>query len=187
MDKSSKHQEPVAADQEVNTIGRCEIDSRADTCHAGNNWRLLSTTGHLCDEKLFHRSYEAITNVLVGRASIEVVYGDVIVYIFILNEAPLFGNLMNHSLINPNHIRPFGILVSNDPFDRTWDFGIYHEEIFIKFRTEGEIVLLDTYVPSDHKLETCDHTLLTDGQVEQKPAKITMDRNMPYRYKAYVT
>ena len=49
--KASRHQAPDAADQEVNSIGSCNMESRADTCFAGNNWRLLSTTGQLCDVK----------------------------------------------------------------------------------------------------------------------------------------
>ena len=53
MDNSATHQAPDAVDHEVNTIGMCEMDSRADTCCYGNNCRLLSTTGQLCDVKGF--------------------------------------------------------------------------------------------------------------------------------------
>ena len=72
--KASKHQAPDAAGQKINTIGRCDMYIMADTCCAGNNWRLLSTTGQLCDVKVFHYSYEAITNVPVGRATTVVVH-----------------------------------------------------------------------------------------------------------------
>ena len=73
---------------------------------------------------------------------------------------------MYHSLINPNQISSFGIPLSNDPFDRTQEFGIYHEELFIPFKMEVTTVLFDTYVTSDHELETCAHIILTDGEVE---------------------
>ena len=53
---------------------------------------------------------------------------------------------MEHSLITPNQIRSFGIPVSDDLFDRTREFGIYHKEIFIQFRTEGTAIFFDTYV-----------------------------------------
>ena len=83
--KSSKKQAPHASDHEVNTIGRCDMEIRADTCCACKNCRLLSTTGQLCDVKVFHHSYESINNVSVGGAAIAVVYDDETVYILILN------------------------------------------------------------------------------------------------------
>ena len=72
---------------------------------------------------------------------------------------------MYHSLINPNQIRSFFIPVSDAPYDRTQEFGIDHEEMIIPFWTEGTTVLFNTYVTSDHKLETFSHIVLTDGAV----------------------
>ena len=118
--KVSRQQAPDAAIHEVNTIGSREMDSRADTYCDGKNWRLLSTRGQLCDVKVFHNSYEAITNVPVGRSVTAVVHGDGTVYILILNETLSFGKPMDPSLINPHQIRSFGIPVSDNPFDRTW-------------------------------------------------------------------
>ena len=63
---------------------------------------------------------------------------------------------------------------------------MYHKEMFIPFRTEGTTVLSDTYVPSDHKLETFSHIFLTDCEVEWDPVNVTMYRNMPYRDKSCV-
>ena len=51
--KVAKYQAPDAADHNINAIGRCEMDSRADTCCAGKNCRMLSTTEQLCDVKGF--------------------------------------------------------------------------------------------------------------------------------------
>ena len=44
----TKHQAPGVADHEVNTIGICEMDSRAYTYCDGKTWRLISMTGQLC-------------------------------------------------------------------------------------------------------------------------------------------
>ena len=52
--KAAKHQATDAAEHEVNKIGRCEMDSRADTCCAGNNWRMLSMSEKLCGAKGFN-------------------------------------------------------------------------------------------------------------------------------------
>ena len=90
--KAAKHQEFDSADNELNTIGRCEIDIRENTCCDGKNWRLLSTTGQLCDVKLFHNSCKTITNVPVGGSAIVVVHDHSTIIILILNEALFFGN-----------------------------------------------------------------------------------------------
>ena len=72
----------------------------------------------------------------MSRSATAAVHDDVTVYIPILNEAIFFGKLMEHSLINPNQIRSFGITVFNYPFDRTREFGIDHKEMFKPPRTE---------------------------------------------------
>ena len=115
--------------------------------------------------KLFHNSYKEITNVPVDRAATSVVHDDGNVYILMFNGALFFGNSMDHSIIKPNKIRLFFLTVSNDPFDRTQEFGIYHEELLITFKTEGTTVFFYTYVPSYHELETCSRIVLTDIEV----------------------
>ena len=52
--------------------------------------------------------------------------------------------------------------------------------MFIPFSKEGATLLFDTYVPSDHELETCSNIFLTDGEVEWYPENVTMDRNITY-------
>ena len=86
VDKAARHQAPDADYHEVNSIGRCDMDSRAETFCSGKNWRLLSTTGQLCDVKVFHNLYEAITNVPVGRSATAVIHDEGTVYILIFNE-----------------------------------------------------------------------------------------------------
>ena len=91
VSKEVNHQAPDAEDHEVNTIVRCYMDSRADTCCASKNWRLLSTTGQMCDVKGFQNSYKAIINIPVSKSATLVVHDYGTVYILILNEAILFG------------------------------------------------------------------------------------------------
>ena len=57
---------------------------------------------------------------------------------------------MDHSLINKNQIRSFGIPLSDDPFDRNLKFGIDHKKMLIPFSMEGKTILFNTYVPPDH-------------------------------------
>ena len=83
MAKAAKHQANGTVDHGVKTIGKRDVDIRAETCCADKNLRLLSTTGQLCDIKGFQNAYEAITNVPVGIAATELFHDDGTVYILI--------------------------------------------------------------------------------------------------------
>lgn len=87
---------------------------------------------------------------------------------------------MDHSLINPNQIRHFGIAVSDDPYDSTQSLGIDHDDLFIPFMTEGCTVFFETFVPSDEELESCQHIVLTDGEIKWNPSDVQMSHNRPY-------
>ena len=100
--------------------------------------------------KGFQNSYYSITNVPVCRSATSVVHYCGTVDILISNETLLFGNLIDQFLINPDHISSLFIPVSDNPLDRTWEFGIYHEELFITFNMEVILVLFDTFAPSEH-------------------------------------
>ena len=45
---------------------RFELDTRADTICAGSNFRLLSTTGQLCDVSGFHSNFESVKDVPIA-------------------------------------------------------------------------------------------------------------------------
>ena len=157
-----------------------ELDTRADTICAGANWRLLNTTGQCCDVSGFHDDFEPIKDVPVARAATgwKDDYG--VTYILIANEVLFFGNEMDHSLINPNQIRHYGVPVSDNPYDETKDLGIDHDVAFIPFHTEGSTVYFDTFVPTDDELETCQHLIISDGDTEWDPHNIEMTYNRPY-------
>ena len=91
---------------------------------------------------------------------------DGVTYILVINEAMYFGQEMDHSLINPNQIRHFGIPVSDNAYDGTQDLGIDHEEVFIPFETQGSTVFFETFVPSDDDIERSPHIVLADGDTE---------------------
>ena len=161
-------------------VGRCELDTRADTICAGQNFRMLSPTGQTCDVQGFHDNFDSIKDVPIG--TVATVFRDEhgARHALIIHEALYFGNDMDHSLINPNQIRHFGIPVSDDPYDSTRDFGIDHAELFIPFETEGCAVYFDTSVPTDEDLETLAHVVLTDGKNEWSPSSVEMSSNRPY-------
>ena len=48
---------------------RCEMDSHADTCVVGSNFRLIELTGDTADVYPYNEKYEAITDVPIVWAA----------------------------------------------------------------------------------------------------------------------
>jgi hypothetical protein len=69
-------------------------------------------------------------------------------YLLVSDQMLWFGSQMDHSLINPNQIREYGLPVYDDPFSKQ-QFGIDGNEAFIPFNTTGTIVYFKTHVPTD--------------------------------------
>ena len=97
---------------------RCELDTRADTTCAGINCRPIYYTGQHCEAYGFHGDLSPINNVPIATVATE--WSDHHTgesYIIIINEVLYFGDSMDHSLVNPNQIRAFGIDVFDNPYD----------------------------------------------------------------------
>lgn len=167
-------------EQVPGTRARNELDTRADTICVGANWRLLSTTGQCCNVHGFHSDFNAIQDVPVARAATAIQDENGATYILIVNEALYFGPSLDHSLINPNQIRHFGIPVSDDPYDRSRQFGIDHEDLFIPFSTTGSTVYFDSYMPTIEEIERFPHIVLSDGDNEWDPKGVEMRDDSAY-------
>ena len=122
---------------------RSEMDNHADTTCCGSNFRPLIFTGQNCDVKGFHHKLTTMSDVPVATCA--TAYTDPetnIVYIFIFNEALYFGDEMDHSLVNPNQNRHYGIDVEDNPYRK---MGISCEEsgdsLHIPFHSEGTTIL----------------------------------------------
>ena len=63
------------------------------------------------------------------------------IHILIINEALFFWQQMEHSLINPNQIRRYGIPLSDDLYDDTRDLGIDHSESNISSPSRARVAL----------------------------------------------
>ncbi len=156
-------------------MANCELDTRADTICAGHNFRVLCFTGQTCDVKGFHDSFDSLTDIPIARVA--TAYTDPEsgrVYILVINEALYFGPRLDHSLINPNQIRSFGIPVCDDPYDQFRDLGIDHPDLFLPFQTKGAMIYFQTSVPSDEELEMCLHITLTDDETEWDPSQVEL-------------
>jgi hypothetical protein len=76
----------------------------------------------------------------------------------IINEGLWYGDKMDHSLINPNQLRYYGIKVNDNPFSQQIMY-IHHIEtdIMIPLQAQGTIIYVNSRVPTDHELQTCRH------------------------------
>ena len=135
-------------------------------------------TGQTCDVSGFHQSFESLKDIPIAQVATAMTLENGETVILIVNEALYFGGQMDHSLVNPNQIRAFGIDVSDNPYDKERDFGITHDDCFIPFSTEGSTVFFDTFVPSDHQLDTLRHIELTSDK-EWDPTNVNMQRYQP--------
>ena len=88
---------------------------------------------------------EAVKDVPVATVATGYVtpFGDTV--ILIMHEALFFGESLQHTLINPNQIRHFGVPVNDNPFDTGSPFGISHDDLFMPFSTRGPMVLFETF------------------------------------------
>ena len=70
------------------------------------------------------------------------------------------SNTLADSLINTNHLREYGLLVEDNPFNAN-EFVIDADEDFIQFDTKGKIVYFKPRVPTDWETTNLPVILLT--------------------------
>jgi len=139
---------------DLNNVGkeaRCELDTRADTICAGINCRPIYFTGQTCEAYGFHDNLSPITDVpiaTVATAWSNPSTGDA--YIIIMNEVLFFGQGMDHSLINPNQVRHYGLQVHDNPYDQedVRSMGIMlTEAVKLPFRSDGSTIYFSSWFP----------------------------------------
>jgi hypothetical protein len=157
---------------------RCELDTRADTCCAGRNCRPIFFTGQQWDVQGFHDDFIPVQDVPI--ATVATAWSDPYTgqcYILIVHEALYFGNKMNHSLINPNQLRHFGVEVYDNPYemDPTKSMGIVlpDNNYKIPFLSQGSTVFFTSRYPTDDEMHTYPHVVVTCDQ-QWDPQKLVM-------------
>jgi hypothetical protein len=70
-------------------------------------------------------------------------------YLLVGDQMLWFGSSLPNSLINPNQLRAYGLIINDDPFDNSRQFGIDEEHIFIPFDTTGTVVHFESRVPTE--------------------------------------
>ena len=149
--------------EEKTIYSRLELDSHADTIVLGRNCIVLAHTGRECDVSPYTDSYESIKGVSIVTGATAwtcQVTGETCILVF--NEALWMGEVLEHSLLNPNQMRHYGVTVQDNPFDKR---GIYLEEEEesekIPLQSEGTTIYLTTRTPTERELHECCHITLS--------------------------
>lgn len=130
---------------------------------------------------------DAITDVPI--AAVATLWSDNVTgmaYILVLQETLFFGASMDHSLINPNQLRKYGIAVFDNPYDtdETRPLSILLDDgSCIPFSSQGLTVFFETRFPSDEDLEMYPHIVLTsdhlwDPHTLVMPGGMTVNQSM---------
>lgn len=138
---AADHLEPL-----IPTLAQNECDTNADTCCLGRNFVILEYTRRTADVYSYDKDAKPIENVpIVSGATAweDPATGET--YILVINEALYYGTKLDHSLINPNQIRAFGIDLWDNPYDKERGLGIHaNSSVLIKMRTKGTKVLFES-------------------------------------------
>ena len=142
-----------------------ECDTNADTCCLGANFSILAYTRRTADVYAYDKAIAPIEGVpIVSGATAWTDPGTNQTYILIINEALFYGTKLDHSLLNPNQIRKFGIPFWDNPFD--FDRGLKIDiQPHIPLTTKGTKIYFKSRVPTKLELELCPHIHLTSKNV----------------------
>ena len=152
-------------DPPANTTAENECDTNADTCCLGRNFVVLQPTFRTADVYAYDTSIKPIENIPIVTGA--TAYDDTTsgcTYILVFNEALYYGEKLDHTLINPNQVRSYGIPFWDNPFDPVRSLSIdVNGDFQIPLRTIGTKLTFTSRVPTAVELETCEHIHMTSA------------------------
>ena len=134
----------------------CEIDNHADTTCFGKNFRVIQLTSEVCTVSPYLSEYESLSDIPICTAAtaVDLDSGETIILEF--GQGLWFGERMEHSLINPNQCRSFGIRVCDDPTDGNRKLGMeLSDDYVVPFTMRGTTCNFLSRSPTLSELETC--------------------------------
>jgi len=141
----------------------CEIDNHADTTCFGKNSRVISFTSEVCSVSPYLSEYDSINDIPICTAAtaVDLDTGETIILEF--GQGLWFGDRMNHSLINPNQSRAYGLSVCDDPTDKHRDIGMQlPDNHFLPFKMCGTTCYFESRSPTVDELELCQTFKVSD-------------------------
>ena len=152
----------IRNDSSIN-YNKLELDSHADTIVLGSNCIILSHTGRECDVSPYTEAYNAITDVPIVTGATAWTCpetGDTLILVF--HESLWMGDIMDHSLINPNQLRHYGLQVQDNPYDRVqMHLATEAGEFYFPLQSQGTTIFLHTRTPTERELHECPHVQMT--------------------------
>jgi hypothetical protein len=152
----------IRNDSTIN-YNKLELDSHADTIVLGSNFVILSHTGRECDVSPYTEAYNAITDVPIVTGATAWTCpetGDTLILVF--HESLWMGDIMDHSLINPNQLRHYGIQVQDNPYDSVqMHLATEAGGFYFPLQSQGTTIFLDTRTPTERELHECPHVQMT--------------------------
>lgn len=141
------------------TTGLNEADTNAETGVAGRNMLPIHFTTRSADVYGFLSSKGAVENVpIVTAATAYTCQSSGQTYILLFHEFLWFGDLLDHSLINPNQICHGGIGFWDNPYDRDRGLQIdVNDSLTIPLKSKGTKLSFETRVPTRYELDNCEH------------------------------
>ena len=161
------------ADTNETRQGRCEMDSHADTCVAGNNCTVLEYTGRNATVEAYTPDYPSKE---IPIATVATAYdcpdsGET--YVLIINEALYFGDTLSFSLLCPNQLRDNEVHVDERHRTHAPDsiFGIYipTTPLHIPFDLDGVIAGFYSRRPTELELDNIANHVELTSEVEWIP------------------
>ena len=140
-----------------------ELDSHADTVVLGRNCDILSYTGRECDVSPYSDTYQAIKGVpIVSGATVWTCKFTGESFALVFHEALWMGDVLEHSLINPNQLRHYGIRVQDNPYHGDqMHIASEDEEFLMPLASDGTTIYFDSRTPTDQELQELPHIDMT--------------------------
>ena len=151
------------------------MDTNADTCCLGKNFIIMSYTPRSADVYAYDPALPPTNVPIVSGATAYDCPQTGNTFILIFNEGLYYGDRLDHSLINPNQVRKFGIPLWDNPFDEMRNVGIEIKQTFVTLRAKGTKLLFDSRAPTDRELATCPHINMT-SKVPWNPGTVQLGK-----------
>ena len=133
----------------------------ADMTVLGLNCVILSYTGKECEVSPYSSVYEAVRNVpVVTGAMVWMNIMDGMAYLLIFHESLWMGDKLDHTLVNPNQLRAYGVGIQDNPFG-TKPLSITTDDVSIELYSERMIIVGDTRTPTESELGQLPQLILT--------------------------
>ena len=129
----------------------------------GKNFIVSQYTSRTADVYAHEKSYKPIENVPIVTGM--TAYDDARTgqtFILVFHKSLYYGSKLDHTLINPNQVRDYGIQFNDNPYDKQVGLSIIPDiNTTIHMHSHGTKVRFESRVPTKNELQFCEHIIMT--------------------------